>query len=83
MLSLLLQPEDEGEKFERLQSQLLLENPDSAAFYNAKMRTDRRVSLSPLPSETVFAMLITQQDSQHGKLLACGRNSSFDDVAGS
>ena len=44
-----LQPEDEGEKFERLQSQLLLENPDSAAFYNAKMRTDRRVSLHHLP----------------------------------
>nr|XP_054754258.1 kinesin-like protein KIF9 [Lytechinus pictus] len=35
-------PEDEGEKFERLQSELLMENPDSASFYNAKMRTDRR-----------------------------------------
>ncbi|XP_072047757.1 kinesin-like protein KIF9 [Amphiura filiformis] len=38
-------PEDEGEKFERLQSQLLMENPDSAAFYNAKMRTERRQTL--------------------------------------
>ncbi|XP_071791906.1 kinesin-like protein KIF9 isoform X2 [Asterias amurensis] len=38
-------PEDEGEKFERLQSQLLLENPDSVSFYNARMRTDRRQTL--------------------------------------
>ena len=36
--------EDEQEKFDRLQMALLLENPDSAAFYNAKMRTQRRVS---------------------------------------
>lgn len=41
--SLLLQPEDEGEKFDRLQMELLMNNPDSAAFYNAKMRTQRRV----------------------------------------
>jgi len=34
--------EDEQEKFERLQMTLLLENPDSAAFYNAKIRTQRR-----------------------------------------
>lgn len=34
--------EDEQEKFERLQMALLMENPDSAAFYNAKMRTQRR-----------------------------------------
>merc|ERR1712170_154197 len=31
--------EDEHEKFDRLQKALLLENPDSASFYNAKMRT--------------------------------------------
>ncbi|XP_006820140.1 kinesin-like protein KIF9 [Saccoglossus kowalevskii] len=36
------EPEDEGERFERLQMELLMENPDSAAFYNAKMRTERR-----------------------------------------
>ncbi|XP_077997452.1 kinesin-like protein KIF9 [Glandiceps talaboti] len=36
------EPEDEGERFERLQLELLMENPDSAAFYNAKMRTERR-----------------------------------------
>lgn len=35
-------PEDEGEKFDRLQTQLLMNNPDSAAFYNAKIRTQRR-----------------------------------------
>lgn len=35
-------PEDEGEKFDRLQMELLMNNPDSAAFYNAKMRTQRR-----------------------------------------
>ena len=44
MLFVLLKVEDEQEKFDRLQMALLLENPDSAAFYNAKMRTQRRVS---------------------------------------
>ena len=39
-----MQLEDEQEKFDRLQMELLMENPDSAAFYNAKMRTQRRVS---------------------------------------
>ncbi|KAI0213411.1 Kinesin-like protein KIF9 [Lamellibrachia satsuma] len=34
--------EDEQEKFERLQKSLLLENPESAAFYNAKLRIQRR-----------------------------------------
>ena len=38
-----LQLEDEQEKFNRLQMSLLLENPDSAAFYNARMQTERRV----------------------------------------
>ncbi|XP_033728379.1 kinesin-like protein KIF9 [Pecten maximus] len=35
-------PEDEHEKFDRLQMELLMNNPDSAAFYNAQMRTQRR-----------------------------------------
>ncbi|KAL8610515.1 hypothetical protein ACOMHN_060435 [Nucella lapillus] len=35
-------PEDEGEKFDRLQVELLMNNPDSAAFYNARLRTQRR-----------------------------------------
>ena len=39
-----VQIEDEQEKFERLQKSLLQENPDSAAFYNAKLRIQRRVS---------------------------------------
>lgn len=34
--------EDEQEKFDVLQQQLLMENPDSAAFYNAKLKTHRR-----------------------------------------
>jgi len=34
--------EDEQEKFERLQLELMMNNPDSAAFYNAQMRTSRR-----------------------------------------
>lgn len=38
------QPEDEQEKFDRLQMELLMNNPDSAAYYNAQMRTQRRVS---------------------------------------
>ncbi|XP_022112111.1 kinesin-like protein KIF9 isoform X2 [Acanthaster planci] len=45
-------PEDEGEKFERLQSQLLMENPDSASFYNARMRTDRRQTLESAMRQT-------------------------------
>ena len=39
-----VQPQDEQEKFDRLQMDLLMNNPDSAAFYNAQMRTHRRVS---------------------------------------
>ncbi|XP_046327027.1 kinesin-like protein KIF9 isoform X1 [Haliotis rufescens] len=35
-------PEDEQEKFDRLQMELLMNNPESAAFYNAQMRTHRR-----------------------------------------
>lgn len=34
--------EDEQEKFDRLQQQVLMENPDSAAFYNAKLHAHRR-----------------------------------------
>jgi kinesin family protein 6/9 len=34
--------EDEQEKFERLQRALLMSNPESVAFYNAQMRTQRR-----------------------------------------
>ncbi|KAJ8019432.1 Kinesin-like protein KIF9 [Holothuria leucospilota] len=45
-------PEDEGEKFERLQSELLLENPDSAAFYKARIRTDRRQTLEAALQQT-------------------------------
>lgn len=37
-----LATEDEQEKFERLQMELMMNNPDSAAFYNAQMRTSRR-----------------------------------------
>ncbi|XP_041374463.1 kinesin-like protein KIF9 [Gigantopelta aegis] len=35
-------PQDEQEKFDNLQMDLLMNNPDSAAFYNAQMRTHRR-----------------------------------------
>ncbi|GFR81074.1 kinesin-like protein [Elysia marginata] len=38
-----LATEDEQEKFERLQLELMMNNPESAAFYNAQMRTSRRV----------------------------------------
>ncbi|CAK8673389.1 unnamed protein product [Clavelina lepadiformis] len=34
--------EDDQEKFERVQQELLMDHQDSAAFYNAKMRTRRR-----------------------------------------
>lgn len=35
-------PEDEQEKFDRLQMELLMNDPASSAFYNAQMRTQRR-----------------------------------------
>ena len=34
--------EDEQEKFDRLQIELLMENPESVPFYNAKSQTERR-----------------------------------------
>ncbi|XP_052814626.1 kinesin-like protein KIF9 isoform X2 [Mya arenaria] len=34
--------EDEQERFDRLQMELLMNDPDSTAFYNAQMRTQRR-----------------------------------------
>ncbi|PVD37645.1 hypothetical protein C0Q70_00243 [Pomacea canaliculata] len=34
--------EDEEEKFDRLHNALLMNNPDSVSFFNAKMRTERR-----------------------------------------
>ena len=39
-------PEDEQEKFDRLQLELLMEHPDSVPYYNAKMQTERRMHLS-------------------------------------
>lgn len=39
-------PEDEQEKFDRLQLDLLMEHPDSVPYYNAKMQTERRMHLS-------------------------------------
>jgi len=43
--------EDEQEKFERLQMELLMNNPDSAAYYNAQMRTSRRNMYSAAMSQ--------------------------------
>lgn len=39
-------PEDEQEKFDRLQLELLMEHPDSVPYYNAKMQTERRIHLT-------------------------------------
>lgn len=39
-------PEDEQEKFDQLQLELLMEHPDSVPYYNAKMQTERRIHLS-------------------------------------
>ena len=35
--------EDEQERFDRLQMELLMENPESVPFYNAKLQTERRL----------------------------------------
>ena len=37
------QAEDDQERFDRMQKALLMANPESMAFYNAQMRTQRRV----------------------------------------
>jgi len=37
------QAEDDQERFDRMQKALLMANPESVAFYNAQMRTHRRV----------------------------------------
>ncbi|ESO94407.1 hypothetical protein LOTGIDRAFT_227399 [Lottia gigantea] len=44
-------PEDEQEKFDRLQRELLMNNPDSASFYNAQMRTQRRKTYASAMSQ--------------------------------
>jgi len=41
------QAEDDQERFERMQKALLMANPESVAFYNAQMRTRRRVCIPP------------------------------------
>lgn len=52
MLFLSHQIEDEGEKFERLHTQLLMEDPESVAFHNARLRTDRRKTYDRAMSQT-------------------------------
>lgn len=44
IISYSFQAEDEQEKFERLQMELLMNNPQSAAYFSAQMRTARRVN---------------------------------------
>ena len=39
-------PEDEQEKFDRLQLELLMEHPDSVPYDNSKMQTERRMHLT-------------------------------------
>lgn len=45
-------PEDEQEKFDQLQLELLMEHPDSVPYYNAKMQTERRIHLSASTRKT-------------------------------
>ncbi|KAH3708306.1 kinesin-like protein KIF9 isoform X2 [Dreissena polymorpha] len=44
--------EDEQEKFDRLQMELLMNDPDSTAFYNAQMRTQRRKTYEEAMSQS-------------------------------
>jgi len=42
-LKVAFQPrEDNGERFERIQMQALMKDPESLAFYNARVQTERR-----------------------------------------
>ncbi|KAK6165317.1 hypothetical protein SNE40_022265 [Patella caerulea] len=45
-------PEDEQEKFDRLQRELLMNDPDSMSFYNAQMRTQRRKTYGSAMAQT-------------------------------
>ena len=59
-------PEDEQEKFDRLQLELLMEHPDSVPYYNAKMQTERRMHLT--------ASSGSQKKRRPGALIATVRN---------
>ncbi|XP_074641971.1 kinesin-like protein KIF9 [Tubulanus polymorphus] len=48
--------EDDGEKFDRLQMELMMENPDSVPYYNAKMRTQRRKTYETAMSQPQSGM---------------------------
>lgn len=59
-------PEDEQEKFDRLQLELLMENPDSVPYYNAKIQTERRMHLS--------SSGVSQKKRRPGAIVATVRN---------
>lgn len=59
-------PEDEQEKFDRLQLELLMEHPDSVPYYNAKMQTERRMHLTASGRQ--------QKKRKPGALIATVRN---------
>lgn len=59
-------PEDEQEKFDRLQLELLMEHPDSVPYYNAKMQTERRMHLTASGG--------SQKKRRPGALIATVRN---------
>lgn len=59
-------PEDEQEKFDRLQLELLMEHPDSVPYYNAKMQTERRMHLTASGG--------TQKKRRAGAVIATVRN---------
>lgn len=59
-------PEDEQEKFDRLQLELLMEHPDSVPYYNAKMQTERRMHLTASGGQ--------QKKRKPGTLIATVRN---------
>lgn len=59
-------PEDEQEKFDRLQLELLMEHPDSVPYYNAKMQTERRMHLT--------ASGESQKKRRPGAIIATVRN---------
>ncbi len=78
VLVFLVQVEDAQEQFDRLQMALLLEDPDSAPFYNAKIRTQRRVSTCPVMNiwssqlaETVFGPSFVSSTPIYCSALLC------------
>ena len=61
--------EDAGEKLDRVQKQMLLQHPESVAFHNARMQTERRRILNDSPRRTPGSVTTTVRNAPPGTLI--------------